>query len=36
MHFDTKSWTIAPALKNRLDAIRTGQTPDLHGWMVKI
>lgn len=36
MHFDTKSWTIAPALKNRLDAIRTGHTPDLHGWMVKI
>jgi branched-chain amino acid aminotransferase len=36
MHFDTKSSTIAPALKNRLDAIRTGQTPDLHGWMVKI
>ena len=36
MHFDTKSWTIAPTLKNKLDAIRTGQTPDIHGWMVKI
>ncbi len=36
MHFDTKTWTVAPALKNTLDAIRTGLTPDLHEWMVKI
>ncbi len=36
MHFDTKQWTIAPALKKSLDAIRTGHTADLHNWMVKI
>lgn len=36
MHFDTNSWTIAPALKKSLDAIRTGNSADLHNWMIKI
>ncbi|MEI6265013.1 MAG: branched-chain amino acid aminotransferase [Sphingobacteriia bacterium] len=36
MHFDTNQWTIAPALKKSLDAIRTGHSADLHNWMVKI
>jgi branched-chain amino acid aminotransferase len=36
MHFDTNQWTVAPALKKSLDAIRTGHSADLHNWMVKI
>lgn len=36
MHFDTNQWTIAPALKKNLDAIRTGNSADLHNWMVKV
>jgi branched-chain amino acid aminotransferase len=36
MHFDTESWTIAPELKNRLNAIREGSVDDLHSWLFKI
>ena len=36
MLFDTDSWKVAPELKNRLNAIRDGQTPDTHGWMMAI
>ncbi len=36
MHFDTATWTIAPELKKRLNAIREGRAADTHGWMYKI
>jgi len=36
MYFDTAKWTIAPALKNRLDAIRSGHEVDSHGWMIQV
>ncbi|MDB5212010.1 MAG: branched-chain amino acid aminotransferase, partial [Sediminibacterium sp.] len=36
MHFDTDSWTTAPELKTRLNAIRNGKVTDVYGWMVKI
>ena len=36
MLFDTDSWKVAPKLKNRLNAIRDGQAPDTHGWMMAI
>ncbi|MEY3325095.1 MAG: branched-chain amino acid aminotransferase [Chitinophagaceae bacterium] len=34
--FDTDKWTIAPALKQNLAAIREGKMPDTHGWMVPV
>ncbi len=34
MTFDTKTWTVAPAVKKVLDEIREGRRPDTHGWMV--
>ncbi len=36
MKFDVESWKTAPEVKNRLNAIRYGQTQDVHGWMQKI
>jgi branched-chain amino acid aminotransferase len=36
MQFDTNSWKVAPELKNRLNGIRYGTAPDVHGWMYKI
>ena len=36
MEFDVDSWKTAPEVKSRLNAIRYGQAPDNHGWMVKI
>jgi len=36
MLFDTDSWKVAPELKMRLNAIRDGQAPDKHGWMMAI
>ncbi|MEO7530300.1 MAG: branched-chain amino acid aminotransferase [Sediminibacterium sp.] len=36
MHFDTDSWKTAPELKARLNAIRSGEAADTHGWMYKI
>ena len=36
MYFDTTKWIIAPALKNKLDAIRTGREIDSHGWMIQV
>lgn len=36
MHFDTDKWEVAPELKNRLNAIRYGQAPDVYGWMVTV
>ncbi|MDB5232058.1 MAG: branched-chain amino acid aminotransferase [Chitinophagaceae bacterium] len=36
MQFDTENWRIAPELKKRLNDIRYGKTPDVHGWMYRI
>lgn len=36
MEFDVDSWKTAPAIKDQLNAIRYGQIPDNHGWMLKI
>lgn len=36
MEFEVDSWITAPAVKDRLNAIRYGQIPDNHGWMYKI
>ncbi len=36
MHFNTDSWKISPELKHRLNAVRYGLEPDIHGWMVKV
>lgn len=36
MEFDIDSWKTAPEVKNRLNQIRYGLTPDRYGWMFKI
>ncbi len=36
MTFDVTKWTIAPEIKVRMDAIKYGEAPDNHQWMVKI
>ncbi len=36
MQFPIEQWTAAPALKDRMNAIRYGQEPDVYGWMYKI
>jgi branched-chain amino acid aminotransferase len=36
MEFEVNSWKTAPSVKTQLNAIRYGQAPDTHGWMVKI
>lgn len=36
MQFDTEQWTVTPAIKERLDAIREGRVEDIHGWMFKV
>lgn len=36
MKFDVDNWKTAPQLKTQLNAIRYGQIPDTHGWMLKI
>jgi branched-chain amino acid aminotransferase len=36
MKFDTDSWTIAPAIKQDLDDIKSCAVPDENGWMFKI
>lgn len=36
MPFDVATWKTAPEVKRRMDAIKYGQEPDLHGWMYKI
>ncbi len=36
MEFDVQSWKTAPEIKSRLNAIRYGEAPDNHGWMLKI
>lgn len=36
MFFDTEKWTVAPALKQRLNEIRQGKTEDKYGWMLPV
>lgn len=36
MNFDVDKWTIAPEVKRRMDAIKYGTEPDVHGWLYKI
>jgi branched-chain amino acid aminotransferase len=36
MKFEVESWTIAPEVKRRMDAIKYGLEPDLYGWLYKI
>ena len=36
LHFDIDNWTVAPALKATLAAIREGRVADKHGWMVPV
>ena len=36
MDFDVDSFKLSTEVKNRLNAIREGKTPDTHGWMFKI
>ncbi|MFM7839098.1 MAG: aminotransferase class IV, partial [Chitinophagaceae bacterium] len=36
MEFDVDSWTLCTEVKRRLDAIRSFQAPDPHGWMFKV
>lgn len=36
MTFDVEKWTIAPEVKQRMDAIKYGEVPDAHQWMFKI
>jgi branched-chain amino acid aminotransferase len=36
MNFDVTKWQTAPELKRRMDAIRYGKAPDIHGWMWKL
>ena len=36
MKFDVEKWSIAPEIKRRMDAIKYGQEPDIHGWLYKI
>lgn len=36
MKFDTGSWSIAPEVKRRMDAIKYGEAADEHGWMFRV
>jgi branched-chain amino acid aminotransferase len=36
MHFDTDKSVTAKELKTRLDAIRKGEAPDTHGWLLAV
>ncbi len=36
MKFDINTWQTAPSIKAKLNAIRYGEVPDTHGWLVKI
>lgn len=36
MHFDESKWKVAPSIKQSLDALREGSSPDQHGWMAKL
>jgi branched-chain amino acid aminotransferase len=36
MTFEENKWKIAPEMKRRMDAIKSGEAEDTHGWMFKI
>ncbi len=36
MTFNVDTWTASPEVKKRMDAIKYGTAPDVHGWMYKI
>lgn len=36
MTFDVDKWTIAPEIKKRMDAIKYGEAPDNHQWMLAV
>ena len=36
MNFEVEKWRTAPAVKQRLNAIRYGKEADTHGWMLKV
>jgi branched-chain amino acid aminotransferase len=36
MQFDTNTWKAAPAVKERMTAIREGKAADIHGWMIPV
>ncbi len=36
MEFDVEKWQSAPAVKDKLNNIRYGKSPDHHGWMYRI
>lgn len=36
MEFDVENWTISPAIKQQLNAIRYGEVADDHGWMLRV
>jgi branched-chain amino acid aminotransferase len=36
MQFDTNTWKAAPAVKERMTAIREGKESDVHGWMIPV
>lgn len=36
MQFDLNSWTVAPAIRQRMDGIRYGTEPDTHHWMWQV
>lgn len=36
MKFDVEQWKISPAIKEKMDAIKTGRIADQHKWLVKI
>ena len=36
MNFDTAKWKVAPAVKNRMSAIKEGREEDKYDWMLKV
>ncbi|MFM9910392.1 MAG: branched-chain amino acid aminotransferase [Chitinophagaceae bacterium] len=36
MNFNSTNWKTAPALKTRLDSIRSGNAPDQYNWLFKV
>jgi branched-chain amino acid aminotransferase len=36
MKFNVDAWTTSPEVKKRMDAVKYGTAPDIHGWMYKI
>jgi branched-chain amino acid aminotransferase len=36
MKFNVDTWSIAPTVKQRMDAIKYGKEPDTYGWLFKV